>query len=44
MLISTNDGKHLRANMHIGGRGYNSRNLLHRLPPHHSTRADLLDD
>jgi len=36
MLISTNDRKHLRANMHIGGR-------LH--PPlRRSTHADVLGD
>jgi hypothetical protein len=38
---STNDGKHLRANMRTGAR---SRNSLLPLPRHHSMHADALDD
>jgi len=37
MLISTNDRKHLRANMHIGGR-------LHPPLQRRSTHADVLGD
>ena len=40
-LISTSDGKRLRANMHTGGR---RRNSLHLLLPHHSMRGDVLGD
>jgi hypothetical protein len=40
-LTSTNDGKHLRANMHNGRR---SRISQLPLPRHHSTHADAHDD
>jgi hypothetical protein len=44
VLISTNDGKHRRASMRIGGRCCNSRNRPRPLPPRHSTHADVHDD
>jgi len=44
MLISTNDRKHPRSNMHTGERSCNSRNRPRPLLPRHSTHADLLDD
>ena len=37
--LNTNDGKHLRANMHTGGRSH--KRLLQR---HHSTHADVHGD
>jgi hypothetical protein len=40
-LISTSDGKRLRANMHTGGR---RRNSLRLLLPHHSMRGDERGD
>jgi hypothetical protein len=43
-MISTNAGKHLRANMHNGGRSCNSRNRLPPLPRHRSTHAGVHDD
>ena len=41
-LISTSDGKHLRGNMHTGGRSCSNR--LRPLLPHHSMRADVLGE
>jgi hypothetical protein len=40
-LISTSDGKRLRANMHTGER---RRNSLRLLLPHHSMRGDERGD
>ena len=40
-LISTSDGKRLRANTHTGGR---RRNSLRLLLPHHSMRGDERGD
>jgi hypothetical protein len=44
MLISINDGKHLRASMRTGGRSCNNRNRRRPLLPRHSMHADALDD